>query len=553
MALQGTLETFALADVLRLLASTKKSGVLRIDGGRGHGEMSIADGELVGASATGAPRAERPAEVLFELLRYETGSFVFDGDIEVVTGDHPVNVDEALADAEEQLREWREIEAVVPSPTRLVTLFADRDKDITLNPRQWAAVVALGEGASTNELSERLGVAELPATRLVRDLVELGAVEIGDEVSLLTASTSAATNVVIADLPTTIDPVEADLAFIDEPDASSAEESPLEDVPFEDAAPEVSGLEEAVLDAPDSDSLDSGNLDSYNADLDSPDLDSPDLDSPGLDLDSGGSSLDDILAGATSAPPPPPPPPSRASFLDLADDSDPQAPAAFQPTIVPDPPPPPPAPAFGGSGAPLSFADAPSLIDEPAPPASPPTPSPPSGGPLFASDPAKSAFAPPADQAFAEPSSPAFASPPPPPPPVDPPASFAPAADPLTSWNDDDDDGDDGLSGFHNDDESVPLFNSSSSSPGPDDPFGPDPFIIPSFTSSPSDAKEAEEAAELARQLANLSPRAQQAVAAAAAAGTDEERAQAIDRAEEVSDEPINRNLLLKYLSSVDE
>ncbi len=533
MALQGTLETFALADVLRLLASTKKSGTLRIDGDRGHGELSVVDGELVGASASRAPRAERPAEVLFELLRYESGSFIFDGDDEVVAGEHRASVDEALADAEEQLREWREIEAVVSSPTRLVTLVAERDKDITLTARQWSAVVALGAGATSLELSERMGVAELPATRMVRDLHELGAVVIGEEVAAGSLASLELADVVVSPLDS-VDDVndEADPEPIGDPipDATALDEG--DDVPqpieahHEPAGPDA----DLVLD------------DSLGDDTDD---------------DDPGESLDNILAAATTPPPPPPPSapesnPVRTIDLDSAatDEArtEPDAPAAFRPAIVPDPPAA-PRPAMD-HGAPLSFADAPSLIDEPGETTAPPPPpgsAPPSSAPLFApTESSGSAFAPPS--AFAPASPPAFASPPPPP---APPAAFAPPAETISGWNDDDDD--DGLSGFHSDDDAVPLFGASDESPGPDDPFGPDPFTIPNFSSSPSDAKEAEEAAELARQLANLSPRAQQAVAAAAAAGTDEERAQAIARAEQASDEPINRNLLLKYLSSVDE
>jgi hypothetical protein len=93
--------------------------------------------------------------VLFELLRYSDGSFVFDSDVNTeVTGDHRDNVEEALADAEEQLREWREIEAVIPSPSRRLTLVADRSgKDITLNAKQWSAVVALGTGCDALTLA----------------------------------------------------------------------------------------------------------------------------------------------------------------------------------------------------------------------------------------------------------------------------------------------------------------------------------------------------------------------------------------------------------------
>lgn len=467
VALQGTLETFALADVLRLLASTKKTGTLRIDGDRGTGQMTVVDGELVGASAARAPLAERPAEVLFELLRYETGSFIFDSESEVAAGPHNDSVEEALADAEEQLREWREIEAVVPSPTRMINLVADRGgKDITLSAKQWSAVVALGPGCTPQALGERLGLPELPATRLVRDLVELGAVEVGEE-----------TEGYERPRPRDDTPPVAESAPAPEP-APAPAPAPVESV----ASVEPETNDTIVLD---------------------------------------------------SAPEPEPQP-------------EPPAPAAFEPQIVPPPPttppPPPPAPPSGSSGGSTSFADAPSFLshEEAAPPPPPPSAPPNNGGPLFTpNESANSAFAPP-EGAFA------LA------PQNDSPSAFAPAPSPgapSDGWNDD---SDDGLSSFHTDDD-APLFGESNDSPGPDDPFGPDPFQIPSFTGSAKDAQEAEDAAAMARQLANLSPRAQQAVAAAAAASTDEERDQAITKAEQASDEPINRNLLLKYLSSVDE
>ena len=475
MALQGTLETFALADVLRLLASTKKTGTLRIDGDRGIGDMTVLDGELVGASASGAPRADRPAEVLFELLRFETGSFLFDSDGPVTEGEHRASVEEAIADAEEQLREWREIEAVVPSPTRLITLVPDRGgKDITLSAKQWTAIVALGTGCTALALGERLGLSELPATRLVRDLVELGAAQVGDEV--VAGGTTPEVDLRPDDtsgLSTTPAPVE-----------------PTDEVP-------ALGAQPAIAAAP--------------------------------------------IIEPEPAPVIEPAPPAEPSTIIL--DAHTDAPPPFDPQIVPEaappPPPPPPPPAAGGS---MSFADTPSFLDEAAPQPAPPA----NNGPLFsasasASDTGNGAFAP-RDAAFA----------PAPPPPVEASPAFAPAPDPIDSWNSDDDG--DGLASFHGDDDDVvPLFGSSTEAPGPDDPFGPDPFTIPSFTSSPQDAKDAEDAAALARQLSNLSPRAQQAVAAAAAASTDEERDRAIAQAEQASDEPLNRNLLLKYLSSVDE
>jgi hypothetical protein len=72
----------------------------------------------------------------------------------------------------------------------------------------------------------------------------------------------------------------------------------------------------------------------------------------------------------------------------------------------------------------------------------------------------------------------------------------------------------------------------------------PEPAPTVSFEPDPSDA------AEIARQLANLSPKAAKAVAAAAKATTVEEREAALAEVDDQED-PINRELLIKFLGSV--
>ncbi|QGG95169.1 DUF4388 domain-containing protein [Actinomarinicola tropica] len=401
MALQGTLETFALPDVLRLLASTKKTGVLRVDTDRGTGELLVVDGALTGGAAERAPRAEEPADVLFELLRAAGGSFVFDADADASGGRTSQEVESALAVAEEQLGEWRQIEAVVPSPHRLVTIDADRDSDITLTAGQWKAVATVGSGCTVDELGDRLGLAELPTARLVRDLVQIGAVALGDH----------------------------DVVAVDPP-ASAAHEAPA-------PAPV------AAVPAP------------------APD---PEPVAPQALPDP------EPFQPLTEAPAPVAEEPftsSSASFEPLVEEPSSNGAA-------------PVAPLFGGA------ADAPSPA-EPAPTADSST-----WGEATA---------------------------------------FAPS--PASSFFDDDESDDDPLA---------------------DDPFGPDPFRIPRLPSAPDAvAEEDSDAAEMARQLANLSPRAAQAVAAAAAATSEEERDQALAQVNEETEEPLNRGLLLKFLSSVDE
>ena len=72
MALQGTLETFALPDVLRLLASTKKTGAYRLDGDRGTGRLWLEDGQVIGGEFEGSATTDAN-EVAFELLRFSDG------------------------------------------------------------------------------------------------------------------------------------------------------------------------------------------------------------------------------------------------------------------------------------------------------------------------------------------------------------------------------------------------------------------------------------------------------------------------------------------------
>lgn len=179
MALQGTLDTFALPDVLRLLAATKKTGRLRITGGRGTGSVWAAGGDIVGVEATHAPHANEAVDALFELLRFQDGAFTFDAEATHDDPDAPAEVEVLLAQAESLLDEWRTIEAVVPSLDAWVTLASSLpDGEVTIDQARWTTVVAVGGGATVRRVADELCLAELPVSRAVKELVELGLAEI---------------------------------------------------------------------------------------------------------------------------------------------------------------------------------------------------------------------------------------------------------------------------------------------------------------------------------------------------------------------------------------
>lgn len=180
MALQGNIETFALPDVLRLLASTSKTGRLRLEGTRGEGSVWVLAGSLVAGSSTGTGEAG-PTEVLFELLRFPDGDFVFDQDEEHASPNEPVDVEAALTEAEEMLAEWRELESVVPSMDAWLSLAEEiAEEALTISRDQWRTIATVAGGTSVQGLAGALELGELAILRLVRDLEGLGVVAIGE-------------------------------------------------------------------------------------------------------------------------------------------------------------------------------------------------------------------------------------------------------------------------------------------------------------------------------------------------------------------------------------
>ena len=216
MALQGTLDTFALPDVLRLLAATKKTGRLRITGGRGTGSVWATSGEICGVEATHAPHATEPVDALFELLRFTDGAFTFDAEALHDDPMPPTEVEGLLSQAEAQLAEWREIEAVVPSMDAWVTLRKVLPApELTLDQDRWQTLVAVGGGATVRRVADELCLAELPISRAIKDLLEIGVVDLAETAP---AGVGIVTSGLVAPSAAPVDPAPRPLVATTPPD-----------------------------------------------------------------------------------------------------------------------------------------------------------------------------------------------------------------------------------------------------------------------------------------------------------------------------------------------
>lgn len=169
MALEGTLDTVALSDVLRLLASTEKTGDLALAGERASGRLAFAHGALVGGEGGGATGA---TDTLFALLRNRTGDFAFTAGEARDDAHDPVAVDDALGTAEVRLAEWEAIEAVVPGLDARVALAEDLpDAEVVIDRTVWRLLRAVGTGTTVAAIGTALDLDEWHVSASVRDLV----------------------------------------------------------------------------------------------------------------------------------------------------------------------------------------------------------------------------------------------------------------------------------------------------------------------------------------------------------------------------------------------
>jgi Domain of unknown function (DUF4388) len=174
VSLQGSFETIALADVMALLASSNKSGELRVVGNHVEGRLWLRDGQLVGSKVG---KAHGHLDALFELLRLTEGNFVFKDGVDAPGPEEATPVGPVVRQAEERLKEWRDIEVVVPSLEHRVRLIPDLPvAEVTLSAEEWRLVIATALAGTVHGVLEELGLGLFDGCRGLRRLVEAGLV-----------------------------------------------------------------------------------------------------------------------------------------------------------------------------------------------------------------------------------------------------------------------------------------------------------------------------------------------------------------------------------------
>ncbi len=225
--LQGSLDNFTIPEILGLLASTTKTGRLKISGDRGTGSIWCEDGKLQYAEASKLAGINTIDDVMLELLRYQSGNFSFHADDLLPDDAEPTSeeVDTVLAGAATRLDEWYAIEAVVPSLGHSLTpVAALATDDVTLEADEWEFLVAIGDSRTVGDVASRLGLGEIDVSRRAKGLIERSLVDITEHPNRRTADFAGA----VVDEPASADEPAEEVA-IDEP-TSANESLPIEEI-----------------------------------------------------------------------------------------------------------------------------------------------------------------------------------------------------------------------------------------------------------------------------------------------------------------------------------
>lgn len=177
MPLQGTIDSFPLADVLSLLDSTARVGRLSVTGNRNCGWVEISEGFVTAAELT-LGRELDPCLTVFELLRCTDGEFEFlalDQSELSQSAYTPTLLSELLEKSAVRLERWQEIEGLLPSTQYQVQLCNKLPVgELTVDPFLWSLLVAIQGSSAVYRVVERMGEDELSVCAALASLISEG-------------------------------------------------------------------------------------------------------------------------------------------------------------------------------------------------------------------------------------------------------------------------------------------------------------------------------------------------------------------------------------------
>jgi hypothetical protein len=177
-AFSGNVSQFKVIDILRLLSSEGKTGVLHLQRGKEKGEICVDKGALYHAICKDGVGEE----AIFALLTWADGNFNFSPNVtseeRTIEKETPVILEEAI----KQLDEWRVIQEIIPSRDLVFKLSSRRAPDeVRLKHDAWSVLSQIDGKKTVGDISDELKMGEHDTARILYNLFSSGLIEVAVE------------------------------------------------------------------------------------------------------------------------------------------------------------------------------------------------------------------------------------------------------------------------------------------------------------------------------------------------------------------------------------
>ena len=177
-AFTGNVSQFKLIDILRLLESERKTGVLNLQRGKEKAEIYLDKGTLCHAICKDGVGEE----AVFAILTWTDGKFNFTPDVTSEEKSITRDTSSLLKEGIKQLDEWQNIKELIPSQDMVFKLSSKRAPDeVRLQHDEWSILSQIDGKKTVGDISEELKMAEHDSVRILYKLFSSGLIEVATE------------------------------------------------------------------------------------------------------------------------------------------------------------------------------------------------------------------------------------------------------------------------------------------------------------------------------------------------------------------------------------
>jgi hypothetical protein len=174
-AFSGSLSQFKVIDIVKLLTSEGKTGVLNLQRGKEKGEIYVIKGALAHAICKDGVGEE----AVFVMLTWTDGTFNFTPNVTSEEKTIEKNTLSLLEEKIKQLEEWRQIKEIIPSQDIVFKLSSKRAPDeVKLKHDSWSVLSQIDGKKTVADVSNELKMGEYDTSRNLYSLFSSGLIEV---------------------------------------------------------------------------------------------------------------------------------------------------------------------------------------------------------------------------------------------------------------------------------------------------------------------------------------------------------------------------------------